>query len=167
MRRILVYVLIVTMLMVCNQMEAIAIEVQIGDDLYFVDSDVDFETSIEIETKKFDVNGILEQLSVDEQRQYLRDYITFVLVVDAIQHNDYLDTTKLTIESLIDVVRFVTGEEEIEVVSDGDFNEIWISSQCYFEILKEAGAIHKITLVMPELENGFGNTISIDLLINE
>lgn len=165
MRKILGLILAVTVFVMCNQMDAIAVEVHVGDNIYYVDSDVDFDNALEIEAKWFDVNGILEQFSIDEQRQYLRDYTAFVLIVDAMQHNDYLDATKITVENLIDAVRFVTGEEDIKVVSDNDVNEIWLSSQCYLKVIIEADAIHELILVMPELENGSGNTISIDLLI--
>ena len=164
MRRILVLVLTIVLCM-CVLMEAFAVEVQIGSDLYTVDNDVDLEFSIEIKTKQFNVNGVLEQLDVDEQKQYLQDYTAFVLIIDALQHNDYLNISKLNVESLLNLIQFVTGKEDVRVVSDGDLSRIWISTHCYFEISEETGVIQTLTLVMPEIKNGFGYPISVDLLL--
>lgn len=35
------------------------------------------------------------------------------------------------------------------------------------KVIIEADAIHELTLVMPELENGSGNAILIDLLVKK
>lgn len=167
-RRIIIFLMaIVLSLSICECMEVRAMGARVGDTAVYADGDADLETSREIEADPYDITGMLEKIDAADREQYLRDFMATVMIIDAIQHSNYVDMTKLNAEVIADAVRLAVGEESVKVRNYNALHKIWVSSQSYLKIKEGANGIEKISFVMPEIKNGFGKAISIDFLIDK
>lgn len=101
-----------------------AVEVIIGDDVYIVDNDVDLDHSVEINATSYDTDGVLDRIAEGEQNQFVEDFVAAMLIVDAFQHNDFLNSSELKVEKLLRIIPYVTGMEHTEVEKNGNVQKI-------------------------------------------
>ena len=139
-----------------------AFEVQAGDEVYCFDSYSDSE--IVIETKTYDVYEVMKDLDEAEQRQIISDFIAAMMVVDLIQHDEYMQHQDMNVDRLKNWVSIISGNPDVRVENKKSVHFLWFSDLSYLKITGKADEISGISFVIPEIKNAYGEMIAVDFI---
>lgn len=153
MKKFCTIILIIALTLV--SLSSYAIEFHVGGESFILEDNASFT----IELQSYDVDGILKTLDDGAQAQLLRDLLAATLIADALQHNSFADTSSLSFDDLLNVLPLVTGVEDMQIEGR---EKIYLSDMSYLHIKEDADRMTALSLVFPQIENGFGNALAVD-----